>query len=229
MEKFKIGDLVRRIYNPIPEIKVGDILKVVDIGNSKSCGGGWKGWLALSGKNNNQIGYDPDCFEIVGEEDVGFKIGDKVRRKNGCFSSIKEGDIVTISSIKKDSTGSIGGFLIRERPDIWFDSRNFDKVEENQSFEIRDNVTLFFKVDSNKTIVKEETKMEKPTTELEKNACKLAIKEAIDVETRRKAEEYKRGMVDFIRNETEARKYRKMADTIAETLGLTKEQIKELF
>jgi len=75
----------------------------------------------------------------------------------------------------------------------------------------------------------EETKMEKPNTQLEKNALAKAKADAIEKETEIKAQQYGSAMKEFIQVEREARSYRKQADELKDKLGITTNEMKELF
>ena len=72
-------------------------------------------------------------------------------------------------------------------------------------------------------------KVYKAETKIEKNACEQAKQKAIERATKAKQEEYDMGMEAFLKYERLARRYRADADELAESLSITKADIKELF
>ena len=70
--------------------------------------------------------------------------------------------------------------------------------------------------------------MDKPETQLEKNACEEAKVKVVAEETRKKAELYESGVRDFVTYERNALSYRKRADELREKLGITDKQKKDL-
>ena len=74
-----------------------------------------------------------------------------------------------------------------------------------------------------------EVQMEKPETQLEKNALAEAKKKAIEQEIGNKAVGYENAMKEYISLERQAQSYRKKADELAEKLGVTVAEKKELF
>jgi len=73
------------------------------------------------------------------------------------------------------------------------------------------------------------TKMEKATTQLEKDALKKAKEDVVKAAIDSKARDYAEEMRQFIEDEKTARSYRKRADTKKELLGITKGEMDNLF
>ncbi|KKL93497.1 hypothetical protein LCGC14_1874100 [marine sediment metagenome] len=83
----------------------------------------------------------------------------------------------------------------------------------------------------NEEVEEEINKMEieKPSTNLKKNACKKAKEESIESAINAKKFEYREVMDSFLSDEKTARRYRKLADDLKEKLGVTDKEMKELF
>ena len=86
-------------------------------------------------------------------------------------------------------------------------------------------------IKENEEVKEEINKMEieKPSTNLEKNACKKAKEESIESAINAKKFEYREVMDSFLSDEKTARRYRKLADDLKEKLGVTDKEMKELF
>jgi len=74
-----------------------------------------------------------------------------------------------------------------------------------------------------------EVQMEAPVTKLEVQACGEAREETIEGVIDAKKRIYKAVMNEFIDKETRARELRKTADELKEKLGVTKEEMEQLF
>ena len=75
----------------------------------------------------------------------------------------------------------------------------------------------------------EEKQMKKPETQIETDALKKAKKDVVDAEIDSKASAYREIMRQYIELEKNAQRYRKEADELADVLGITKEEKKQIF
>ncbi len=167
------------------------------------------------------------------------KVGDRVK-----FVDKKSGD--SIPSFGADSDGIPkkkivhGSTIINESYDRDYakivDTYNEYYIVEYMSVRKNDvetgnHVRLGFKenvlelVDEINTEV---NKMEKPETQLEKDALVKAKEDVVEAEIENKAITYKANMREYMDAESNARRYRKQANEMAEKLGITPAEKKQL-
>jgi hypothetical protein len=170
----------------------------------------------------------PDDFEevITDFDQYKFKVGDRIRGNgNNTYMLTGKGVICIVQNIKSGVAEDIqvqieNGKTSQERDLFWVSSQKFDLV---QPF----NNCWFSPLQQQ--MKTEEQKMNKPETQMEKEACKQAINSEIQKVTDRKAEEYKMSFQNFLSHEKNARQYRAQADELKEKLGITAAQMKEIF
>ncbi len=212
----EVGDTVRQIKHLLPPesplaiVTEADGSTIQHIHHSGESGGCTKDCFELVSKRDTRTIIDEIKPEEVKTE-IG--IGDRVRVTIG-YSNASIGDEGIVRKINSCEEYGI-------EFDESFNGHNLNgKINNTNGYYVpKDNVEILDKGG----------KMEKPNTQLEKNACKQAKEKAIKDATDRKAECYEIDMKTYISTENKARDYRKDADKLGDTLGITDKDKKELF
>ena len=166
-----------------------------------------------------------DNLELVSTG--GLKVGDRVKVSNAdsykcvwstCQCKGKKGTVSNLFSTV-DTTYPVEVKLDNS-------DRSVECFKSDDLMKVTNYMGLDIVVDKS---IKEVKKLEKPTTKLEEDALKKAKDDAIKAEIESRALTYKEGMREYIDKEHSARKYRKEADELAEKLGITAAEKKQLF
>lgn len=234
MEKLKVGDKVKCVSpsDGMSPPGIGEVLKV-DSGKSNSyqlcfVSVYFKGWSGGHSSNKALYGcwnfFNPsEQLELIKDTKihrkfVGFEVGDTVMA-TGEGGKVK-GYIDTITKLEPNKD-----MVLRNIPsDIWCARNKFWTVIA------RDGVRVEKEVGDKDSRVQTEVKikMDKPNTKLEKVACKKAKEEAIKKAIAEKQKLYECELSSFMHLERDARSYRKLADEIAENLGITEKDKEDL-
>jgi hypothetical protein len=198
-----------------------EVTKYIDFYNGRY-------WREVIKSDKKEIFFNPTNNNPTGMKEAKFfnlKKGDKVKIIEDSYNSDNNGKIVTISRVVNYHDGSLWHYETYCRTDI-VNKDIIELVEEGD----KDRIGIDFAKNESKTIINGKVIiMEAPKTQLEKTACKKAKEEAIKKEIEAKQRIYNKGMEDFILAETKAREWRTEADDLKKKLGITDNEMKELF
>lgn len=180
--------------------------------------------------NNNYIpNFHERDLELVSTPSTEFKVGDRVKVINndiigGGYCNI---DIGIIYRIEKNEIFLRDGEDNSEHYACPFNSKNLELIDTKSTKDTPYGISVDYGIDKTNE-VKQMSELKKPETTLEKNACKKAKEDAVKEAIELKAIEYKQNVEDWANQERLAKRYRKQANELAEKLGLTTQEKKEL-